>query len=89
MEAFELKDATLIGHSTGGGEIARYIGGHGTKRVKEAGLLSAVVPFDPFERGFSDNLTTRGLDERLECSSGTCRAFAASRRKLPGRASPV
>jgi non-heme chloroperoxidase len=44
MEALDLKDATLIGHSTGGGEVARYIGRHGTGRVKKAVLLSAVPP---------------------------------------------
>jgi non-heme chloroperoxidase len=35
MEALDLKDATLVGHSTGGGEVARYIGRYGTKRVKK------------------------------------------------------
>jgi non-heme chloroperoxidase len=44
MEALDLKDATLVGHSTGGGEVARYIGRLGTKRVKKAVLLSAVPP---------------------------------------------
>src|SRR5678809_877236 len=33
IEALDLKEATLVGHSTGGGEVARYIGRHGTKRV--------------------------------------------------------
>jgi len=44
MEVLDLKDATLVGHSTGGGEVARYIGRHGTKRVKKVVLLSAVPP---------------------------------------------
>jgi non-heme chloroperoxidase len=44
IEALDLKDATLIGHSTGGGEVARYIGRHGTKRVAGAVLLAAVPP---------------------------------------------
>ncbi|HKD82389.1 MAG TPA: alpha/beta hydrolase [Candidatus Angelobacter sp.] len=44
IEALDLKGATLIGHSTGGGEVARYIGRHGTKRVAGAVLLSAVPP---------------------------------------------
>nr|WP_202926248.1 alpha/beta hydrolase [Pseudoxanthomonas wuyuanensis] len=39
-----VKDATLIGHSTGGGEVARYIGRHGTQRVKKAVLMGAVPP---------------------------------------------
>ena len=44
IEALDLKDATLVGHSTGGGEVARYIGRHGTKRVANAVLVSAVPP---------------------------------------------
>jgi non-heme chloroperoxidase len=44
VEALDLKDATHVGHSTGGGEVARYIGRHGTKRVAKAVLISAVPP---------------------------------------------
>jgi non-heme chloroperoxidase len=44
IEALDLQDATLVGHSTGGGEIARYIGRHGTKRVAKAVLIAAVPP---------------------------------------------
>lgn len=44
IEALDLKDAVLIGFSTGGGEVARYIGRHGTKRLAKAALISAVPP---------------------------------------------
>ena len=44
IEALDLHDATLVGHSTGGGEVARYIGRHGTKRVAKAVLIAAVPP---------------------------------------------
>jgi non-heme chloroperoxidase len=44
IEALDLKDATLVGHSTGGGEVTRYIGRHGTKRVAAAVLIGAVPP---------------------------------------------
>ena len=44
IEALDLTDATLVGHSTGGGEVARYIGRHGTERVAKAALISAVPP---------------------------------------------
>jgi len=44
IEALDLKGATLVGHSTGGGEVARYIGRHGTKRLAGAVLIGAVVP---------------------------------------------
>ncbi len=44
MEMLDLDGATLIGFSTGGGEVARYIGRHGTARVVKAALISAVPP---------------------------------------------
>lgn len=44
VEALDLKDAIHVGHSTGGGEVARYIGRHGSKRVAKAVLISAVPP---------------------------------------------
>ncbi len=43
-EKLDLKDAIHVGHSTGGGEVARYIGRHGSKRVGKAILISAVPP---------------------------------------------
>ena len=44
VEALKLDKAVHVGHSTGGGEVARYIGRHGTKRVAKAVLISAVPP---------------------------------------------
>jgi non-heme chloroperoxidase len=44
VEALDLRDAIHVGHSTGGGEVARYLGRHGTKRVAKAVLISAVPP---------------------------------------------
>jgi non-heme chloroperoxidase len=44
IETLDLTDVTLVGHSTGGGEVARYIGRHGTARVAKAVLISAVPP---------------------------------------------
>jgi len=43
-EALDLKDAIHVGHSTGGGEVARYIGRHGTKRIAKAVLVGAIPP---------------------------------------------
>ena len=43
-EALNLRDAVHVGHSTGGGEVARYIGLHGTERVAKAVLIGAVTP---------------------------------------------
>ncbi|HEX9000506.1 MAG TPA: alpha/beta hydrolase [Blastocatellia bacterium] len=44
VEALDLKDAIHVGHSTGGGEVTRYIGRHGTKRVAKAVLIGAIPP---------------------------------------------
>lgn len=44
IEHLDLKDAILVGHSTGGGVVARYIGRHGTDRISKAVLISAVPP---------------------------------------------
>lgn len=73
IEHLDLKDAILVGHSTGGGEVTRYIGRHGTKRVAKAVLLGAVPPlmlktdqnpgglpmevFDGIRKGTFDNRT--------------------------------
>jgi non-heme chloroperoxidase len=44
IETLALKRATLVGFSAGGGEVARYVGRHGTKRLAKAALISAVPP---------------------------------------------
>ncbi|WP_016906030.1 alpha/beta fold hydrolase [Streptomyces xiaopingdaonensis] len=44
LTALDLQDVTLVGHSMGGGELARYVGRHGTDRVSKAVLLSAIPP---------------------------------------------
>jgi non-heme chloroperoxidase len=44
IEALDLRDITMVGHSTGGGEVTRYIGRHGTKRLSKVVLISAVPP---------------------------------------------
>jgi non-heme chloroperoxidase len=45
INALDLQDVTLVGHSMGGGEIARYIGRHGEQRVAKAALVAAATPF--------------------------------------------
>src|SRR5271167_3878575 len=44
FETLDLKDAVMVGHSTGGGEVARYLARHGSKRVAKAVLISSVPP---------------------------------------------
>jgi non-heme chloroperoxidase len=44
FEKLDLKDAIMVGHSTGGGEVARYLGRHGARRVSKAVLISSVPP---------------------------------------------
>lgn len=71
LDALDLREATLVGHSTGGGEVAHYIGRHGTNRVAKAVLIGAVPPimlktdanpgglpldvFDGIRKGVADN----------------------------------
>lgn len=74
MEALDLREATLIGFSTGGGEVAHYVGRHGTSRVAKVVLVSAVppmmlkttdnpggVPIEVF-----DGLRTSSIDDRAQ-----------------------
>lgn len=44
LDTLDVKDAVMVGHSTGGGEVARYLGRHGLSRVSKAVLISAVPP---------------------------------------------
>lgn len=78
INALDLRDATLVGFSTGGGEVARYIGRHGTDRVKKAVLVSSVPPmmvktadypaglpmevFDGFRKAALDNRSQLYMD---------------------------
>lgn len=57
VDALDVHDAILVGHSTGGGEVARYIGRHGTKRVAKAVLIGAVPPIM-----LKTNANPNGLD---------------------------
>jgi non-heme chloroperoxidase len=81
FDTLDLKDAVLVGHSTGGGEVARYIGRHGTSRLSKAVLLGAVPPlmlktdanpgglpievFDGIRKGTFDNRSQFFLDLTL------------------------
>lgn len=50
IETLNLRNVTLVGHSTGGGEVVRYMGRHGTERVAKAVLIAAVPPDRAGER---------------------------------------
>jgi non-heme chloroperoxidase len=63
VEALDLKDAIHVGHSTGGGEVARYIGRHGTKRVAKAVLIGAVPPLMLKTRANSGGLPMEVFDQ--------------------------
>ena len=75
IEALDLKQVTLVGHSTGGGEVARYIGRHGTSRVAKAVLIAAVPPLmlktaanpgGPAHRGCSTACVRASLKDRSQ-----------------------
>jgi len=62
IEELDLNDVTLVGHSTGGGEVARYIGRHGTKRVAAAILIGAVPPILVKSAGNPDGIPLEVFD---------------------------
>src|SRR5512146_2100845 len=63
IETLDLKYGTLVGHSTGGGEVARYIGRHGTKRVGAAILIAAVPPIMVQSAANPEGLPIKVFDE--------------------------
>jgi len=63
IDELDLSDAVLIGHSTGGGEVTRYIGRHGTSRVAKAVLVSAVPPLMLKTEGNPDGTPIEAFDE--------------------------
>lgn len=70
IETLDLKGAVLIGFSAGGGEVARYIGRHGTQRVAKAALISAVPPLMLKTGANPDGLPMEKFDEiRQGCNA--------------------
>jgi non-heme chloroperoxidase len=63
IETLDLREAVLIGHSTGGGEVTRYIGRHGTSRIAKAVLVSAVPPLMLKTEANPEGLPIRVFDE--------------------------
>jgi non-heme chloroperoxidase len=62
-KALELKDAVHVGHSTGGGEVARYIGRHGTSRVAKTVLIGSVTPLMVSTAGNPGGLPIKTFDD--------------------------
>src|SRR5690606_23274527 len=75
IEALDLRDIVLVGHSTGGGEITRYVGRHGTSRVAKMVLVSAIPPFLLRTDKNPDGLPMEAFDE-------LCRGLAADRSQF-------
>jgi non-heme chloroperoxidase len=63
VETLDLQDVIHVGHSTGGGEVARYIGRHGTKRVAKAVLIGAVPPLMLKTAANPDGLPIEAFDQ--------------------------
>lgn len=76
----DLRDAVLVGHSTGGGEIARYLGRHGTGRVAGLVLVGAVPPVMVSTPEWPDGLPVETFDEIRAGVAGNRSAFF---RELP------
>jgi non-heme chloroperoxidase len=63
FEMLDLRNAIMVGHSTGGGEVARFIGRHGTKRVAKAVLISSVPPVMLKSTNNPDGLPMKAFDD--------------------------
>ncbi len=63
LDTLDIKGATLVGHSTGGGEVAHYIGRHGTKRVAKAVLIGAVPPIMAKTEAYPNGLPMAVFDD--------------------------
>ena len=63
VESLDLRDAIHVGHSTGGGEVTRYIGRHGTKRVAKIVLISAVPPYLQKTEANPNGLPIEAIDQ--------------------------
>ena len=88
MGALDLRDATLVGHSTGGGEVARTIARHGTERVSQAVLIGAVTPLmlktaanpDGLPVGVFDGIRAGVLADRSQYFKDFSAAFYGANR---------
>jgi non-heme chloroperoxidase len=88
IEALDLNDITLVGHSTGGGEVARYIGRHGTSRVIRAVLIAAVPPLllktpanpEGLPIEVFDGLRASLFNDRSQCYRDFASAFYGANR---------
>lgn len=88
IESLDLKDVTLVGHSTGGGEVVRYIGRHGSRRVAKTVLIGAVPPImlksDTNPEGLSmdtfDKLRSDLLKDRSQFYKDLSRPFYGANR---------
>jgi len=63
IESLDLRDCALLGFSTGGGEVARYIGRHGSKRIRKVALISAVPPLIARNENNPDGIPMEELDQ--------------------------
>lgn len=66
IEAVGAQDATIVGFSMGGGEVARYLSRHGASRVRQAGLIASVVPYMPRTDDNPDGVPQKVFDEMTE-----------------------
>ncbi|MEQ4195807.1 alpha/beta hydrolase [Streptomyces sp. YIM 103828] len=88
ITSLDLRDVTLVAHSMGGGELARYIGRHGTDRIHSAVLLSAIPPLmlqtrdnpEGVPQSVFDDIKSGVLDERSQFWKDTAVGFFSANR---------
>ncbi|MDG4536809.1 alpha/beta hydrolase [Streptomyces sp. AV19] len=88
LSRLDLRNVTLVSHSMGGGELARYIGRHGTERIRSAVLLSSITPYllqgpdnpEGVPRSEFDGLKAGILEERSQCWKDMTEVFFSTNR---------
>ena len=95
IEALDLRDVILVGHSTGGGEIVRYIGRHGNERVAKAVLVGAIAPLmlktaaNPGEHRWRRSTRSAPASWATARSSTRISRFRSTARTATARTSPT
>jgi pimeloyl-ACP methyl ester carboxylesterase len=78
IEKLELQDITLVGFSMGGGEVARYLGRHGSSRIARAAFISAVTPYLLRAENNPDGVDRTAFDQMIEGLQADRPGFLAS-----------
>jgi len=90
IDTLDLRDVTLVGHSTGGGEVVRYVSRYGAERVSKVALIAAVPPIMLKSAANPDGLSIEVFDDlRARLTHDRCSFTKTSRCSSTGRIGPA